>query len=524
MKIKLKAMFGCILFLLLTTSLLSHADDLSISKYVISKTDPATSGLMDIKIGWVTINLSSPDQNLTNDQRITVTNSRERYILDINNFKNLVRFYYDFINDRSNDRSEAIRQMSQFLTQIFSLNARNINRNNITEIQRSNMDFFYGINLNNARQGAANKNSWNKRPRRQAQRTNNAGCTDSATIGFDNFYSNPNDNLSCVNTGLALLLASFLEPWVRTNVQVPNNPLAVINDHLALTQQAFFNRVFQRVLSSGNLSSTSASSESTSRIGHEYDPFAFVTTENIVRFLCSTGADRDFVFATLLRSLSIAFASHLIHLNVFLRERQSTPEGINHDYPAADTMQISFRGYLRAHLQSRGVNFPFNCSFDFNCMQQMALESPQFSTNFWANLPLIHQRLADEESTLLFTRLTGTDTTNAAPPEAPVRQQAVANPDANQLNMARRQIAYLARLNRQLNDQARQGSSEESSSSEVCSVCLTPNRLVALIPCGHVATCNSCADTICRSSNSLCPLCRRNIIDIVKLYFNRNSR
>ncbi|UYM17296.1 RING-HC finger protein [Endozoicomonas euniceicola] len=519
MAIKMRIIYGCIL--LLTTSLFTHADDFSISNYIISRQNSGDSQLVDIKIGWVTINLTSLDQNLTNDQRITACNSRENYILDINNFRNMVNFYYDFISRMAGNNDQAIRQMSQLLTRIFNLNASNISNRNILYTQRINMDFFHDINLSNFRLRSANSNSEKKRCRKIAQRTNNAGSTNSATIGFEDFYSNPNDNVSCIsNTGLALLLASFLEPWVRMDVQAGDNPLATINDHLALIQRTFFNRVFQRVLSSANRPTTSTSPESTSQINHEYDPFAFITTEDIIHFLNSTGADKDFVFATLLRSLSISFSFHLINRNVFSRAPLSTPEDINRNYPAADTMQTVYFSYVSAYLQSREVILPLNCSFDFNYMRQMSSDYPQLSPDFWTNLALTHQRLADEEPTRLFTRLSGTDTSDTATPEAPAIQQAVENPNTNRPNRAQRTITQLLRLNAQLNDRLNGVSSEQSSSSESCCICLEKKQSAALMPCQHASTCYDCANRLLQSNVPNCPMCRHKIEGILKLYFN----
>lgn len=41
-----------------------------------------------------------------------------------------------------------------------------------------------------------------------------------------------------------------------------------------------------------------------------------------------------------------------------------------------------------------------------------------------------------------------------------------------------------------------------------CMVCMDQQRTIRLDPCGHMATCASCTETIMSTGNSLCPLCR----------------
>jgi len=52
-----------------------------------------------------------------------------------------------------------------------------------------------------------------------------------------------------------------------------------------------------------------------------------------------------------------------------------------------------------------------------------------------------------------------------------------------------------------------------------CTVCLDAARDVLLQPCGHVATCHSCANRLVSADNS-CPICREQITGIQKAYIS----
>jgi hypothetical protein len=49
--------------------------------------------------------------------------------------------------------------------------------------------------------------------------------------------------------------------------------------------------------------------------------------------------------------------------------------------------------------------------------------------------------------------------------------------------------------------------------SNPCVVCLTEEKRLACIPCGHLAACISCSQSL-----RLCPICRREIEAFVRVY------
>lgn len=58
---------------------------------------------------------------------------------------------------------------------------------------------------------------------------------------------------------------------------------------------------------------------------------------------------------------------------------------------------------------------------------------------------------------------------------------------------------------------------EMRESSEKCSVCLDTNSNCMIIPCAHKCICSECSIELRKTSNVLCPICRGEIIQIVKL-------
>ena len=58
-----------------------------------------------------------------------------------------------------------------------------------------------------------------------------------------------------------------------------------------------------------------------------------------------------------------------------------------------------------------------------------------------------------------------------------------------------------------------QSQTDASSPSNPCVLCLTEEKRLACIPCGHLATCVPCGHSL-RS----CPICRREIEAFVRIY------
>jgi len=55
----------------------------------------------------------------------------------------------------------------------------------------------------------------------------------------------------------------------------------------------------------------------------------------------------------------------------------------------------------------------------------------------------------------------------------------------------------------------------EIISNKLCIICSSKKADVAFIDCGHMVTCNECANKIRKSK---CPVCRKNIKAILKIY------
>jgi hypothetical protein len=55
--------------------------------------------------------------------------------------------------------------------------------------------------------------------------------------------------------------------------------------------------------------------------------------------------------------------------------------------------------------------------------------------------------------------------------------------------------------------------SNDSTPSNPCVLCLTEEKQLACIPCGHLATCVPCGDSL-----QACPICRRKIDAFIRVY------
>jgi hypothetical protein len=61
---------------------------------------------------------------------------------------------------------------------------------------------------------------------------------------------------------------------------------------------------------------------------------------------------------------------------------------------------------------------------------------------------------------------------------------------------------------------------DENDESNQCIICLERRKIVATVPCGHVATCMKCAiDYYNNDSNSTCIVCSEEIDTLIGLYF-----
>ncbi|KAG6767027.1 hypothetical protein POTOM_028206 [Populus tomentosa] len=65
---------------------------------------------------------------------------------------------------------------------------------------------------------------------------------------------------------------------------------------------------------------------------------------------------------------------------------------------------------------------------------------------------------------------------------------------------------------------SKNSSSEELYDGKICVICYDEERNCFYVPCGHCATCYVCAQRIFNSENKVCPVCRRFIGKIRKLF------
>ncbi|XP_052811682.1 baculoviral IAP repeat-containing protein 7-like [Mya arenaria] len=60
---------------------------------------------------------------------------------------------------------------------------------------------------------------------------------------------------------------------------------------------------------------------------------------------------------------------------------------------------------------------------------------------------------------------------------------------------------------------------EELKATSRCKICLSGRADVVFLPCGHIVSCSQCAPAL-----STCPVCRKDIMGLVKAYFASNGR
>ncbi|CAI5487537.1 unnamed protein product [Closterium sp. Naga37s-1] len=58
----------------------------------------------------------------------------------------------------------------------------------------------------------------------------------------------------------------------------------------------------------------------------------------------------------------------------------------------------------------------------------------------------------------------------------------------------------------------------EDKDSNCCCVCMENPRNAVILDCGHRATCNSCGQELMRMANKRCPICRREVRDVTRIY------
>ncbi|KAF8377607.1 hypothetical protein HHK36_030989 [Tetracentron sinense] len=63
----------------------------------------------------------------------------------------------------------------------------------------------------------------------------------------------------------------------------------------------------------------------------------------------------------------------------------------------------------------------------------------------------------------------------------------------------------------------RSGSSDDLYDGKICVICYEEQRNCFFVPCGHCATCYSCAQRIAEGENKVCPICRRIIHKVRQL-------
>ncbi|PIA32977.1 hypothetical protein AQUCO_04200014v1 [Aquilegia coerulea] len=62
------------------------------------------------------------------------------------------------------------------------------------------------------------------------------------------------------------------------------------------------------------------------------------------------------------------------------------------------------------------------------------------------------------------------------------------------------------------------GSSEDLYDGKICAICYNEQRNCFFVPCGHCATCYECAQRIMDVDSKLCPICRRHIHKVRRLF------
>lgn len=62
--------------------------------------------------------------------------------------------------------------------------------------------------------------------------------------------------------------------------------------------------------------------------------------------------------------------------------------------------------------------------------------------------------------------------------------------------------------------------SDDLYDGKICVICYDGQRNCFFIPCGHCATCSICAQRITEGENKTCPVCRRSIHKVRKLFIS----
>ncbi|CAF1332847.1 unnamed protein product [Rotaria sp. Silwood1] len=70
-----------------------------------------------------------------------------------------------------------------------------------------------------------------------------------------------------------------------------------------------------------------------------------------------------------------------------------------------------------------------------------------------------------------------------------------------------------AQKNKKITNVNDQSQSNDSQSSNLCVLCITEEKNLACIPCGHMSTCVACGHSL-----RLCPICRREIDAFIRIY------
>lgn len=73
-------------------------------------------------------------------------------------------------------------------------------------------------------------------------------------------------------------------------------------------------------------------------------------------------------------------------------------------------------------------------------------------------------------------------------------------------------------LHEQSETKTQASSSDTSLVISECTVCLDNEANCVIYDCGHVCMCNTCAETLFKTGDGLCPICRRPIKDVIKMY------
>jgi len=58
----------------------------------------------------------------------------------------------------------------------------------------------------------------------------------------------------------------------------------------------------------------------------------------------------------------------------------------------------------------------------------------------------------------------------------------------------------------------------ESTASTQCEICMAAPRESAFVPCGHGHFCDACASRIAGQQGAICPICRTQITDILRVF------